>query len=115
MCSVVVPETNELLRNTRSSRLPDMSAALLLLTTILGAEGAAAKAAPAAGPGKLAPAVATEMTESIVAVNKALGLESWPSHGATPCVDRGGQGITAKSVTADKMAAMSRAPESPPK
>ena len=41
------------------------------------------------------------MTESIVAVNKALGLESWPSHGATPCVDRGGQGITAKSVTAE--------------
>jgi hypothetical protein len=102
MCSVVVPETNELLRNTRSSRLPDMSAALLLLTTILGAEGAAAKAAPAAGAGKLAPAVATEMTESIVAVNKALGLESWPSHGATPCVDRGGQGITAKSVTAEE-------------
>ena len=103
MCSAVVPETNELLRNTRSSRLPDMSAALLLLTTILGAEGAAAAArpAPAAGPGKLAPAVAKEMTESIVAVNKALGLESWPSHGATPCVDRGGQGITAKSVTAE--------------
>jgi hypothetical protein len=98
MCSAVVPETNELLRNTRSSRLPDMSAALLLLMTILGAEGTAAKPAPV-GPGKLAPAVAKEMTESIVAVNKALGLESWPSHGATPCVDRGGQGITAKSVT----------------
>ena len=77
-----------------------MSVALLLLTTILGAEGAA-KAAPAAGPGKLPPAVAKEMTESIVAVNKALGLESWPSHGATPCVDRGGQGITAKSVSPD--------------
>jgi len=78
-----------------------MSAALLLLTTILGAEGAAAKAAPAAGPGKLAPEIAKEMTESIVAVNKALGLESWPLHGATPCVDRGGQGLTAKSVTAE--------------
>ena len=101
MCSVVAPETNELLRNTRSSRLPDMSAALLLLTTILGAEGAAAKPAPA-GPGKLSPAVAKEMTESIVALNKALGLESWPSHGATPCVDRGGQGITAKSVSAEE-------------
>ena len=104
MCSVLVPETNELLRNTRSSRLPDMSAALLLLTTILGAEGAAGSVGPSkapAGPGKLAPAVAKEMTESIVAVNKALGLESWPSHGATPCVDRGGQGITAKSVTAE--------------
>lgn len=59
------------------------------------------KSAPAAS-GKLAPAIATEMTESIVAVNKALGLESWPSHGGgTPCVDRGGQGITAKSVSAE--------------
>jgi hypothetical protein len=60
----------------------------------------AAKPAPAAS-GKLAPEVAKEMTESIVAVNKALGLESWPLHGATPCVDRGGQGITAKNVTPD--------------
>lgn len=66
----------------------------LLLVAILGAEGAAKPA-----PGKLAPAVAKEMTEAIVAVNKALGLESWPQHGATPCVDRGGQGITAKNVT----------------
>jgi hypothetical protein len=75
-----------------------MSATLLVLATILGAEGAAAKPA-ASGPGKLPPEVSKEMTESIVAVNKALGLESWPLHGATPCVDRGGQGITAKSVT----------------
>jgi len=59
-------------------------------------------AAPApAGPGKLAPAVSKEMTEAIVAVNKALGLESWPAHGAVPCLDRGGQGITAKEVTAE--------------
>lgn len=89
-----------------------MSVALLLLTTIVAAEGAAKPAAEgaakppaaagaaktAAAAGKLSPAVAKEMTESIVAVNKALGLESWPSHGATPCVDRGGQGITAKNV-----------------
>ena len=52
-------------------------------------------------PARLAPAVSKEMTEAIVAVNKALGLESWPMHGATPCVDRGGQGITAKDVTGD--------------
>jgi hypothetical protein len=77
-----------------------MSVAVLLLTTLLAADGAA-KPAPA-GPGKLPPEVAKEMTESIVAVNKALGLESWPSHGATPCVDRGGQGITAKSVGPDE-------------
>ncbi|HMF44093.1 MAG TPA: hypothetical protein VKQ32_25645 [Polyangia bacterium] len=96
-----------------------MSVTLMLLAAIIGAEGAAAKpaaapaaakpaAAPAAekpaaaaGTGKLAPDVSKEMTESIVAINKALGLESWPSHGATPCVDRGGQGIEAKSVTAE--------------
>ena len=76
-----------------------MHATLLLLAAALAAEGAAK---PAAGSGKLAPAVAKEMTESIVAVNKALGLERWPSHGATPCVDRGGQGITAKSVGPDE-------------
>jgi hypothetical protein len=38
------------------------------------------------------------MTEVIVAVDKALGLESWPARGEKPCVDRGGQGITAKDV-----------------
>jgi hypothetical protein len=73
-----------------------MHAALLLMAMFV-AEGAG-KPAPA-GSGKLAPAVAKEMTESIVAVNKALGLESWPLRGITPCVDRGGQGITAKSVS----------------
>ena len=79
-----------------------MQAPLLLLVAAFMAEGAA-KPAPESGKasGKLAPAVAKEMTESIIAVNKALGLESWPLHGATPCVDRGGQGITAKSVTAE--------------
>jgi hypothetical protein len=71
----------------------------------------ASAAAPAAGPvtttggaapaGKLPPAVATEMAEAIIAVNKALGLESWPMQGVKPCVDRGGQGVTAKDVTAD--------------
>src|SRR5215831_10327916 len=105
-----IPETNELLRNRRKRRLAPMSVTLMLLAAIIGAEGAAPTAAkpaaeaakPAAGgPGKLAPDVSKEMTESIVAINKALGLESWPSHGATPCVDRGGQGIEAKSVTAE--------------
>ncbi len=55
----------------------------------------------AATPGKLAPSVSKEMTEAIVAVNKALGLESWPMRGAQPCIDRGGQGITAKDVTVE--------------
>ena len=89
-----------------------MSVAFLLLATVLAAEGEAKVGAPkppaeakaaTAGSGKLSPAVSKEMTESIVAVNKALGLESWPQHGGgTPCVDRGGQGITARSVTGEE-------------
>ena len=65
--------------------------------------GSTAKA-PAAktAPGKLSPELAKEMTEALVAVSKSLGLESWPSHGVTPCVDRGGQGITAKSVSPEE-------------
>ena len=56
-------------------------------------------ATPPAAPGKLAPAAAKEMADAIIAVNKALGLESWPAHGVKPCIDRGGQGILAKDVT----------------
>jgi hypothetical protein len=58
-------------------------------------------AAKPAAPGKLAPGVAKEMADAIIAVNKSLGLESWPAHGVKPCVDRGGQGILAKDVTPD--------------
>jgi hypothetical protein len=57
-------------------------------------------AAPAGPPTKVPPAVAQEMSEAVVAVNKALGLESWPQHGAQPCVDRGGEGTMGKDVTA---------------
>lgn len=56
---------------------------------------------PAAPSGKLPSAVSSEMQASIVAVNKALGLESWPLHGAKPCVDRGGEGISSKDVSAE--------------
>jgi hypothetical protein len=65
-----------------------------LLMALVAAEAAAA-------PGKLSPAVSKEMTESIVAVSKVLGLESWPARGVKACVDRGGQGITAKDVSAE--------------
>jgi hypothetical protein len=57
---------------------------------------------PAPKPGKLAPAVAKEMADAIVAVNKSLGLESWPAQGVKPCVDRGGQGVLAKDVTPEQ-------------
>ena len=68
------------------------------------ADRPAPKAAPAAKPGagKLAPEVAKEMADSIVAVNKSLGLESWPQHGVKPCIDRGGQGVLAKDVKPDE-------------
>src|SRR5215475_6916501 len=71
-----------------------------MLTTVLAAALWWATA-PAAPPTKLPPDVAKEMAEAIVAVNKALGLESWPMHGAKACIDRGGQGITAKDVSAE--------------
>jgi hypothetical protein len=60
-----------------------------------------AATAPATSTGKLEPGVAKEMQDAIVAVNKSLGLESWPAHGVKPCIDRGGQGILAKDVTPD--------------
>jgi hypothetical protein len=73
--------------------------------TSAAAQNAAAPAAasvPPTAPGKLAPTVSKEMMEAIVAVNKSLGLESWPARGVQPCLDRGGQGITAKEVTPDQ-------------
>lgn len=87
-----------------------MSTIAHLLTALWMAMAATTPApAPTSAPatatppstGKLAPVVSKEMTEAIVAVNKSLGLESWPAHGAQPCLDRGGQGITAKEVTPD--------------
>ena len=53
-------------------------------------------------PGKLSSDVSKEMMEAIVATNKSLGLESWPMHNVKPCIDRGGQGITAKDVTPEE-------------
>jgi hypothetical protein len=73
-----------------------MTGAIVLMAAL-----AAAPEAPSAAPGKLAPEVSKQMMASIIAVNKALGLESWPMHNFKPCIDRGGQGITAKDVTAD--------------
>ncbi|MGD0835311.1 MAG: hypothetical protein ABSB49_01545 [Polyangia bacterium] len=51
-------------------------------------------------PAKLEPELGREMTAIVVAINKALGLESWTSQGEEPCVDRGGLEATAKSVDA---------------
>ncbi|HVY40624.1 MAG TPA: hypothetical protein VHM31_21950 [Polyangia bacterium] len=74
-----------------------MTAAMALAAALAGAAGGASPA-----PGKLAPETSKEMMASIVAINKALGLESWPMHNVKPCVDRGGQGITAKDVTPEE-------------
>jgi hypothetical protein len=72
----------------------------MITTAFLAVLAAAGPGAPTGG--KLSAAVSKEMAEAIVAVNKALGLESWPMRGAKPCIDRGGQGITAKDVTPDE-------------
>jgi hypothetical protein len=72
-----------------------------MMTTVLVAAVLAAGTAGAPA-GKLAPEVSKEMMAAIVAANKALGLESWPMHDVKPCIDRGGQGITAKDVTPDE-------------
>ncbi|HVX95252.1 MAG TPA: hypothetical protein VHK47_10115 [Polyangia bacterium] len=66
-----------------------------------GAPPPAAARARTATAAKLPAAVAKEMADAIVAANKALGLESWPAHGVKPCIDRGGQGVLAKNVSAD--------------
>lgn len=50
---------------------------------------------------RLQPDVAKEMTNVIVAINKALGLENWTVEGEEACVDRGGLEATAKDVSAD--------------
>jgi len=47
---------------------------------------------------KLEAAVGKEMTEAVIAVNKALGLETWAAHGEEPCVDRGGLEALGKDV-----------------
>jgi hypothetical protein len=73
-------------------------AALATTTTTTTATATASPATPAA---KLPPETAKEMAEAIIAVNKALGLESWTMQGFQPCIDRGGQGITAKDVSAE--------------
>ena len=41
-------------------------------------------------PAKLPPVLAKEMAEAVLALDKSLGLESWPSHGVKPCVERAG-------------------------
>jgi len=73
-----------------------------MLTTVLVAALWMETGTAAAPPTKLPPETAKEMADAIIAVNKALGLESWAMHGGSqPCIDRGGQGIMAKDVTAE--------------
>jgi hypothetical protein len=68
---------------------------MLSATGLLAFLYLAAVDAPAA---KLSPDVAQEMADAVVAIDKALGLESWAAHGNKPCIDRGGLGATAKDV-----------------
>jgi hypothetical protein len=43
-----------------------------------------------AAPAKLPPPLAKEMADIVLAIDKSLGLESWPTHGAKPCIERAG-------------------------
>ena len=58
--------------------------------------------AAATGAGKLGPPVAKEMTRAVLAVDKSLGLESWPTYGVQPCVDRGGPANPTKDVSREE-------------
>jgi hypothetical protein len=51
---------------------------------------------------KLPGSVAREMTDAVVSVNKALGLENWPASGVEPCVDRGGMEATIRDVSSEE-------------
>ena len=51
--------------------------------------------------GQLPVPVAKEMAAIVVALNKVLGLESWPAQGFESCLDRGGLEATAKDVSAE--------------
>jgi hypothetical protein len=57
--------------------------------------------AAATGPAKLPPAVAKEMSEAVLAIDKSLGLESWPTHGVQPCVVRAGPENPTQDVSRD--------------
>ena len=69
---------------------------MLSATTLLALLHLAAAEAPVAA--KLPPELAQEMADAVVAIDKALGLESWAARGNKPCIDRGGLGATAKDV-----------------
>jgi hypothetical protein len=77
---------------------------LIAILALAGPASAApaASTAPAATAAKLPAELAKEIAEAVVAVDKALGLESWAAHGDKPCIDRGGLGATAKDVGADE-------------
>jgi len=55
----------------------------------------------AAAPAKLAPETAKEMSEAVLAIDKALGLESWPSHGVKPCIERAGAENPTQDVSSE--------------
>lgn len=63
---------------------------IIVWTLFLGANTAVAK---------LPPGVGKEMTQAVMALNKALALESWPAKDA--CVDRGGLEALGKDVSAE--------------
>src|SRR5262245_4324466 len=69
-----------------------MPTCLIALALVLASGGGGAPAP------KLPDELSKEMENAIIAVDKALGLESWSDK---PCVDRGGQYGPAKDVSVD--------------
>src|SRR3954470_18149992 len=59
----------------------------MLSTTLLSLWVAAATPAR---PVKLPAPLAKEMSDAVLAIDKSLGLESWPTHGVKPCIERAG-------------------------
>jgi hypothetical protein len=55
----------------------------------------------ASTPAKLPPALAKEMSDIVLAIDKSLGLESWPSHGVKPCIERAGPENPTQNVSRD--------------
>jgi hypothetical protein len=69
-----------------------------MVATIVWMLWSAAQAAT--GPvAKLPVPIAKQMTETIVVLNRVLGLESWPALEGEPCLDRGGLEATAKDIS----------------
>ena len=87
----------------RSALLSTLTIAILAPVSAPAAAGS-----PTPAVAKVSPEVAREMADAIVAVDKALGLESWAAHGDKPCIDRGGLGARPRTSAPKRRASAPR-------